>query len=395
MNQICYYLALFFFLMGHFVAAQAQTPQFKAQTLDADVAIGYGLAIGDVDGDEKPDILLADKKAFVWYRNPDWQRFVLAENLTERDNVCIAARDIDGDGRVEIAVGGQWNPGETSNPEASGSVHYLIRPEDPTQVWESMQLPHVPTIHRMRWATMGQRAPTLLVLPLHGVDNVKGEGNPVNLLGITIDLESRGDWDYGNISTGQHMTHNFDLVEREDLGVAGLYIAGKEGLKAMLTNAEAFHAQYKGSFPTENWIVKDEGFGEVRLGKGKGSQKLIAGIQPMHGNELNVYYLGDTPVKQNLATDMNQGHALACADLLGMGEDQIVVGWRNPNKVGKVGIRMYVPQTDQSWKMFTIDDNTMACEDLKVADLNGDGKPDIIAAGRASHNLKVYWNFSP
>ena len=36
--------------------------------------------------------------------------------------------------------------------------------------------------------------------------------------------------------------------------------------------------------------------------------------------------------------------------------------------------------------------NGMACEDLKVADLNGDGKKAIIAAGRSTHNLVVYWN---
>ncbi len=30
---------------------------------------------------------------------------------------------------------------------------------------------------------------------------------------------------------------------------------------------------------------------------------------------------------------------------------------------------------------------------IKIAgDLNGDGKPDIIAAGRATKNLVVYWN---
>jgi hypothetical protein len=32
---------------------------------------------GDVDGDKKPDILMADKTQFVWYRNPDWKRFVM------------------------------------------------------------------------------------------------------------------------------------------------------------------------------------------------------------------------------------------------------------------------------------------------------------------------------
>ena len=104
------------------------SPNFEPQLIDSNVSIGYGVVVGDVDGDGKPDLILADKKQFAWYRNGDWKRFVLAENLTERDNVCIAARDIDGDGKVEIAVGAQWNPGETSNEAESGSVHYLIRP---------------------------------------------------------------------------------------------------------------------------------------------------------------------------------------------------------------------------------------------------------------------------
>jgi hypothetical protein len=36
----------------------------------------------------------------------------------------------------------------------------------------------------------------------------------------------------------------------------------------------------------------------------------------------------------------------------------------------------------------------MATEDLQVMDMNGDGKPDIVAAGRATKNLKIYWNSS-
>src|SRR3979490_747315 len=117
-----------------FLSGAFNEPKFQAQVLDDHVEIGYRPAIGDVDGDGKPDILLADKKQFVWYRNGDWKRFVMVENLTEHDNVCIAARDITGDGMVEVAVGAQWNPSETSNVEQSGSVHYLIRPKDPTQL---------------------------------------------------------------------------------------------------------------------------------------------------------------------------------------------------------------------------------------------------------------------
>ena len=34
----------------------------------------------------------------------------------------------------------------------------------------------------------------------------------------------------------------------------------------------------------------------------------------------------------------------------------------------------------------------MAVEDLAAADLDGDGRIDIIAVGRASHNARIYWN---
>tara|TARA_R110002167_G_scaffold220945_1_gene425594 strand:- start:104 stop:328 length:225 start_codon:yes stop_codon:yes gene_type:complete len=48
--------------------ADDATPNFKPQTIDSTVEIGYGTAIGDVDGDGKPDILLADKKEIAWYQ---------------------------------------------------------------------------------------------------------------------------------------------------------------------------------------------------------------------------------------------------------------------------------------------------------------------------------------
>ena len=39
-----------------------------------------------------------------------------------------------------------------------------------------------------------------------------------------------------------------------------------------------------------------------------------------------------------------------------------------------------------------IDPDGMACEDLQLADLNGDGKLDIVASGRATKNVKIYFN---
>jgi hypothetical protein len=37
-------------------------------------------------------------------------------------------------------------------------------------------------------------------------------------------------------------------------------------------------------------------------------------------------------------------------------------------------------------------DGGVAVEDALAADLDGDGHPDLIAGGRATHIVEVYWN---
>jgi len=364
-------------------------PQFKEHIIDDQVEIGYGLAIGDVDGDGKPDILMADKKQFVWYRNGDWQRFVMIDNLTAADNVCIAARDIDGDGKVEVAVGAQWNPGETSDTEKSGSVHYLIRPEDPTQPWTPVQLHHEPTIHRMRWIKAADNHYQLIVLPLHGRGNQNGEGAGVKVIAYEKPDDPHQRWRYTTIDDSMHLTHNLEVVD-EGKGER-LLVGGKEGVKSF----SFIDGQWAAS-PSGEWLVENQSFGELRMGQSESGQ-FLAGIEPMHGNIVSVHTFqaaASSPSRTVLTSDFHQGHALGTGDLLGMGTDQIVAGWRNPDKNGKVGVKLFIPknQENTAWEEHWIDDNGMACEDLVLADLDGDGRLDIIASGRATNNLKIYWN---
>lgn len=380
--------------------AQTKTPVFRAQDVDTQIEIGYGLAIADVQGDGKPDILLADKKQFVWYEAPSWVKHVMAENLTEKDNVCIAARDIDGDGKCEIAVGAEWNPGDTVN---SGAVFYLVPPADRTQKWEAVKLPHEPTVHRMKWVRKGEKEYTLVMVPLHGRGNKNGEGEGVHVLAYAKPADARAEWKTQVISDDMHMTHNFDVVPvPEGPKFEGVLIAGREGLTTVRWDGGKMEA--KRSLQSSGYKPELPGFGEVRMGKLSPDVMFAAAVEPMHGNTLSVFTEDanksdtTTPPRQVLDATLEEGHALGCGDLLGLGRDQIVVGWRGTaqNKLGKVGIKLFVPEDSRGtkWTMHLVDDNTMACEDLTLADLNADGKLDIIAAGRRTKNVKIYWNES-
>jgi len=362
---------------------------FEEQVIDNNVAIGYGIALGDVDGDGKPDILLADKKQFVWYRNGDWKKFVMTENLTEHDNVCIAARDINGDGKVEVAAGAQWNPSETSDTDQSGSVHYLVRPADPTQHWRAIELHHEPTVHRMKWLRSSEGKFYLVVVPLHGRGNKNGEGSGVKVIAYKFPKDVNDKWEMYTLDSNMHLTHNFHLAESSDKNTNGFYLAGKEGIRFI---HEGFDKGAKSSFEKIEGL--DSGAGEVRTGKLSSNKNFIVTIEPMHGDKVVVYEKENTTTRTVIDDNVKEGHALAAADFLGIGNDQVVAGWRIPNKDSVTGIKIYIKKEEAGWESQWVDKNGIACEDLQVMDLNGDGKPDIVAAGRATHNLKVYWNKS-
>jgi len=93
--------------------AQGNALRFEAQEIKREFGVGYAVSIVDMNGDTKPDILAINGPQLVWFENPSWTEHVVLDGQTPKDNVAIAPHDIDGDGRMDVALGSGWNPRDT------------------------------------------------------------------------------------------------------------------------------------------------------------------------------------------------------------------------------------------------------------------------------------------
>jgi hypothetical protein len=363
-------------------------PQFKWKTVEVGkIEVGYGVQIADVDGDGKDDILLADKTTVQWYQNPSWKKHFIAKDLTARDNVCITARDLTGDGKCEIAVGAQWNPGNTTDPNESGAVFHLIPGTDRGTHWTPNQLQNEPTVHRMHWIKSRDGVHSLIVKPLHGRGNKGGAGKGGLILEYHMPKNGGSKWTTEVVSDFMHLTHNFHPVNWDEDREEELLIAGKEGI---------WHFD-KRDGKWQRRQLTDKAAGEIRDGRLPNGKRFIVCVEPHHGIAATIYVESRGKGLWNqlsvLDNELVAGHALQVGDLLGTGNDQIVVAWRGSRKA-EPGIKLFSPanKAGTKWNQQKLSGKEIAVEDLKIADLNADGKLDIIAAGRQTENLVIFMN---
>jgi hypothetical protein len=236
-------------------------------------------------------------------------------------------------------------------------------------------------------------------VPLHGRGNKNGQGAGVKTLLYRKPADPRGEWKSEVLEDTLHATHNFELGRR-DATEPKLAIGGREGI---------VHVSRKGGAWTRAARVKNDGtpqgsigVGELRVGKLDSAREFLAAVEPMHGNTLAVYRIqgagGAQPDRKVLTDQLNEGHALATGNIVGGSGTEIVVGFRgNPGKPNPIGLRLWTALSEDGgeWRESVIDDKNMACEDLVLADLDTDGDLEIVAAGRATKNLMVYWNETP
>jgi hypothetical protein len=394
------------------LGASAGFPTFTAQTIDPHVgAVCYAVTTADVNGDGRPDAVAVAEDAVYWYENPSWRKRTLIKGATARDNVCLQPHDVDGDGRVDFALGASWQP---ANTKSGGTIQWLRR-EDPAgeSPWRVIPIGEEPTVHRMRWGDVtGSGRKQLVVAPLQGRGTKGpnwGEGSGVRILVFSVPADPAKDpWPVEVADESLHTTHNLQLVDLNGDGRDEIVVAGWEGVFVLDRKAAGSWSRTKlGAGNQETMPFK--GASEVKVGKLAGGRRYIATIEPWHGHQVVVYTLPTHETsstlwsRQVIDEPVTWGHAVWCADVDGDGSDDLLIGQRDPNKDAAArpkgpGVFVYSPNAGASPLTFTrrtIDDGGIGCEDLVAADLNADGRPDVLAGGRSTHNVKIYWNAAP
>ena len=365
-------------------ARQAAPPalRFRAEQIATDFGVGYAVATGDVNGDRRTDILAISGTDLVWFEAPSWQKRVMISGATPRDNVCFAAHDIDRDGRLDVALGASWQP---SNTTGGGTLHWVRQPASGGDTtWELHAIGEEPTLHRIRWADVdGDGTQELIVTPLHG-RGTKGpewQGQGARILVFRPPQNPQRDaWKADVVDDTLHILHNFIAANMDADPQEEILTASREGVTLFNRGADGAWTRT---------LIGEGSPGEIKLGRVSG-RRMLATVEPWHGRSVAIY--AEQPgmwARTVIESEIAGGHALGWADFDGDGSDDLAVGWRDKPP----GVAVYtVGRQGARLAKTMIDEGGMAAEDLVVADLNGDKQPDIVASGRATRNVKIYWN---
>lgn len=344
----------------------------------------------DVDGDGVPDIV----SGAWWYKGPDFRaKYPVCEVKASGeyyDDFSTIPMDVNGDGRTDVVTGGWWgcalrwaeNPGKAGAP------------------WAVHELPRIGNIETTRaWDIDGDGQ-------LEIVPNTPGTREVVYYKLLT-DSQGRGTGEFRKIVVytfpeGRSQGHGLgcgDLTGRGRMDIvlkSGWLEAPADPAAGEWTWHDEFPEPVRSIGASVPMLVCDlngDGLGDVIVGNGHGyglwwlEQRIESGRRTWTCHDID-------PCNA-------QYHDLQWVDIDGDGKPELVTGKRHrahcghePGEWDDYGI-YYFKWTGQTFAKQVITyapfDQAKGCGiHFAVADLNGDGRPDLVAPGK--DGLRVFFN---
>jgi hypothetical protein len=362
------------------LAAAPPAARFTEHTIATGLRRGYQVVVADLNQDGKPDLiaLASGVPELVWYENPSWERHVIAAG--QREMINCAAVDTDGDGVPEIVLASEFN---NQAKDSVGLVSLLKYHGDPRQPWTVTEIDRLPTSHRLRVARIDGGKPVVVNAALTGAK----AGAPDYRDQTPLVYYRAGEWKRQTISEeNSGVVHGVWVIDWDRDGRDDI-------LTASFTGLHLFRMGKDGRW-SRTEIAKGDpaawpksGSSDVAVGM-LGKERYLAAIEPWHGNQVAIYRGRDTDWKRSVIDDsLVDGHTIVTADLNGDGRDEVIAGYRGQGR----SVHVYYADGDR-WTREKLDDGGMAAAACATSDLNGDKRIDVICIGSATANLKWYEN---
>ncbi len=376
--------------------ADSDPVEFRTHVIEADIPGGYAVVVTDINNDGKPDVLgmTSRIKELPWYENPSWERHVVIENMNGMVN--MAAHDVNGDGIPEISIENEFS---MVAAKSQGLVWLLEHQGgDPRKPWKATQVDALTTSHHIAWADVdGDGKKELINGPLIGADALPPKyEDQVPLVYYQVPSELDGKWERLLIDDQLNgVLHRVRVVQwdndkREELltaGFDGIYLHDPvgEGKKVSWKNTQLSTGHEP--MPTT------AGSSDVAMGN-LNKTRMLASVEPWHGHQVVVYTedkSGDWE-RRVIFEGLTEGHEVCVGDFNGDGRDDIVAGDRARGKVATSHVFYAQNDAGTDWEHRELDHLGMSASGCAVADINSDGRLDIVQIGGATKNIKWYEN---
>ncbi len=388
-------------LSGCLLHAAVNAPgpvRFRAHVIEAEIPRGYAVLVVDINNDQRPDVigLTSRLTELAWYENPDWERHVLIRDMSGLVN--MAAHDIDGDGIPEFAIENEFS---MVAAKSQGLVWLLQHQGDPRKPWKATKVDALTTSHHVAWADVdGDGNKELVNAPLIGPKALAPRyEDRVPLVYYHVPKDPQGKWERLIIDdqlTG--VLHRVRVVKWNGGKREQLLTAGFDGIVLHQAFGEGNQIRWENKLLSRGHVGEPPraGASDIALGRLK-QKRVLASVEPWHGNEVVVYTQDKSGRWQRrvIFDELKEGHEVCVGDFNGDGRDDIVAGDRAKGEIASSHIFYSQDDAGAQWHHEILDHLGMSASGCSVADIDGDGRLDIVLIGSATANIKWYENLGP